>query len=81
MSSIMTNTAAMTALQTLRNVNSNMETTQSRISTGYRVATALGQRGLLVNRDHDAFRQQGALGGRATRSASAPPRSTSPIPA
>lgn len=40
MSSIMTNTAAMTALQTLRNINSNLETTQSRISTGFQVATA-----------------------------------------
>ena len=40
MSSIMTNGAAMTALQTLTNINKNMETTQSRISTGFRVATA-----------------------------------------
>jgi flagellin len=40
MSSLLTNTAAMTALQTLRNVNANLETTQNRISTGYRVATA-----------------------------------------
>jgi flagellin len=36
----MTNTSAMTALQTLRNVNSSLATTQNRISTGYRVATA-----------------------------------------
>lgn len=40
MSSIMTNTGAMTALQTLRNINSNLETTQSRISTGLRVNNA-----------------------------------------
>ena len=40
MSSLLTNTAAMTALQTLRNVNANLETTQNRISTGQRVATA-----------------------------------------
>lgn len=40
MSSIMTNSAAMTALSTLQGINKNMETTQSRISTGYRVATA-----------------------------------------
>ena len=40
MSSIMTNSAAMTALQTLQNINKNLETTQSRISTGFRVATA-----------------------------------------
>jgi len=36
----MTNTAAMTALQTLRGVNAGLATTQNRISTGYRVATA-----------------------------------------
>lgn len=40
MSSIMTNSAAMTALQTLQNINKSMETTQGRISTGYRVGTA-----------------------------------------
>lgn len=40
MSSIMTNTAAMTALQTLQNINKNLEETQGRISTGYEVATA-----------------------------------------
>ena len=36
----MTNTAAMAALQTLRTINSDMEMTQSRISSGYRVETA-----------------------------------------
>ncbi|MDO9418243.1 flagellin N-terminal helical domain-containing protein [Pararhizobium sp.] len=40
MTSIMTNAAAMAALQTLRAINTNMETTQSRISSGYRVETA-----------------------------------------
>lgn len=40
MTSIMTNTAAMGALQTLRTINSQMETTQSRVSSGYRVETA-----------------------------------------
>ncbi|PWV94429.1 flagellin [Hoeflea marina] len=40
MSSIMTNTAAMAALQTLRSINSDMETAQSRISSGYRVESA-----------------------------------------
>ncbi len=40
MSSIMTNASAMTALQTLRKTNSELQTTQSRISTGYRVAEA-----------------------------------------
>ena len=40
MSSIMTNTSAMTALKALRMTNNNIETTQSRISTGYRVADA-----------------------------------------
>ncbi|MET0707074.1 MAG: flagellin [Tardiphaga sp.] len=36
----MTNSSAMTALQTLRTVNANLATTQNRISTGYRVSTA-----------------------------------------
>ncbi|MCY0149929.1 flagellin [Hoeflea sp. G2-23] len=40
MTSIMTNTAAMAALQTLRTINSEMETTQARVSSGYRVETA-----------------------------------------
>ncbi|MEB2848423.1 flagellin [Rhizobiales bacterium RZME27] len=40
MTSILTNTGAMAALQTLRSINSNMETTQARISSGYRVETA-----------------------------------------
>jgi len=40
MNSIKTNFAAMTALQTLNMTNRDMLTTQSRISTGFRVATA-----------------------------------------
>ena len=40
MASIMTNASALTALQSLNNTNKNLETTQSRISTGFRVATA-----------------------------------------
>jgi flagellin len=40
MSSLLTNSTAMTALQTLRSVSSQLATTQSRISTGQRVATA-----------------------------------------
>ena len=40
MTSILTNTGAMAALQTLRSINSDMETTQNRISSGYRVETA-----------------------------------------
>jgi flagellin len=38
--SLLTNSAAMTALQTLRSVSQNMEVTENRISTGQRVATA-----------------------------------------
>ena len=34
------NPAAMAALQTLRAINHNLETTQGRISSGYRVETA-----------------------------------------
>ncbi len=40
MSSIMTNASAMTALQSLNQTNKNMDITQGRIATGYRVATA-----------------------------------------
>ena len=39
-SSLLTNSAAMTALQTLRAVSANLQTTENRISTGQRVATA-----------------------------------------
>jgi flagellin len=38
--SLLTNSTAMTALQTLRNVSSQLATTQNRISTGQRVSTA-----------------------------------------
>jgi flagellin len=40
MSSLLTNASAMTALQTLSMVNKNLATTQSRIATGQKVATA-----------------------------------------
>ncbi|MEO3384887.1 flagellin [Mesorhizobium sp. CAU 1741] len=40
MSSINTNAAAMTALQTLRSTNMSLDTTQNRISTGFRVSEA-----------------------------------------
>lgn len=40
MSSLMTNVSAMTALKSLQQTNSALETTQSRIATGFRVAEA-----------------------------------------
>jgi flagellin len=40
MSSLLTNSSAMTALQTLSMTNKNMATTQNRISTGLRVNDA-----------------------------------------
>jgi flagellin len=40
MTSILTNAGATAALSTLRSINSDMETTQSRISSGYKVETA-----------------------------------------
>ena len=40
MASIMTNVSAMTALQSLNATNKQLEETQNRISTGYRVADA-----------------------------------------
>ncbi|MBK5927647.1 flagellin [Rhodobaculum claviforme] len=40
MASILTNNGAMVALQTMRNINKSMETTQGQIATGMKVATA-----------------------------------------
>ncbi|KAA3514030.1 flagellin N-terminal helical domain-containing protein [Agrobacterium rosae] len=40
MTSILTNTSAMSALQTLRSINSDLSGTQDRVSSGYRVAQA-----------------------------------------
>ena len=40
MSSLLTNSTAMTALQTLRSVSSQLSTTQTRISTAQRGSTA-----------------------------------------
>ena len=40
MTSLLTNVAAMTALQTLQATNKSMESTQNRVSTGLRVSTA-----------------------------------------
>ncbi|OLP58175.1 flagellin [Xaviernesmea oryzae] len=40
MTSILTNTAALAALQTLRGINRNMDEVQNRVSSGYRVETA-----------------------------------------
>ena len=40
MTSVNTNAAALTALRTLQNTNSQLETTQSRISTGYKIGEA-----------------------------------------
>ena len=40
MTSILTNNSAMNALSTLRNINGNLNTTQDRISTGLKVASA-----------------------------------------
>ncbi|MVA24902.1 flagellin [Agrobacterium vitis] len=40
MTSIMTNNAAISALSTLRSISSDMDTTQSRISSGYKVESA-----------------------------------------
>ena len=40
MTSILTNAAAMSALQTLRTIGQNMENTQASVSSGLRVASA-----------------------------------------
>ncbi|RYZ64179.1 MAG: flagellin, partial [Proteobacteria bacterium] len=40
MTSILTNTAANSALQTLSNINKGLEDTQDRVSSGYKVSKA-----------------------------------------
>src|SRR5664279_1867910 len=40
MSSLLTNSSAMVALQTLRSINQNLETTNNRVSTGLKVNSA-----------------------------------------
>ncbi|MBV2183368.1 MAG: flagellin [Rhizobium sp.] len=45
MTSILTNAAAMAALQTLRTIDNNLETAQRRVSSGYRVETAADNAG------------------------------------
>ena len=62
MSSILTNNSAMVALQTLRNINSNLETVQSEISTGKKVATAKDNAAIwaistVMATDVDSFRE------------------------
>ncbi len=57
MSSLNTNVAAMTALQTLNQTNKEMLVTQNRISTGLRVKDASDNAGVLVDRNDDAKRQ------------------------
>ena len=44
MTSILTNSAAMAALQTLRSIDNSLETTQARVSSGLRVAERFQER-------------------------------------
>lgn len=62
MSSILTNNSAMVALETLRNVNRNLESVQSEISTGKKVATAKDNAGIwavatVMSSDIESFKQ------------------------
>ncbi|MFN7163787.1 MAG: flagellin [Hyphomonas sp.] len=62
MSSILTNNSAMVALETLRNVNRNLEAVQSEISTGKKVATAKDNAGIwavatVMSSDVESFKQ------------------------
>ena len=80
MSSIMTNASALTALQSLNTTNKNLEATQARISTGYRVADASDNAAYwsIATTMRPTTRRSRPF---RTRSASAPPRSTPPTPA
>lgn len=62
MSSILTNNSAMVALETLRNVNRNLESVQSEISTGKKIATAKDNAGIwavatVMSSDVESFKQ------------------------
>jgi flagellin len=62
MSSILTNNSAMVALETLRNVNRNLEAAQSEIATGKKVATAKDNAGIwavatVMSSDVESFKQ------------------------
>lgn len=62
MSSILTNNSAMVALETLRNVNRSLESVQSEISTGKKVATAKDNAGIwavatVMSSDIESFKQ------------------------
>ncbi len=62
MSSILTNNSAMVALETLRNVNRNLESVQAEISTGKKVATAKDNAGIwavatVMSSDVESFKQ------------------------
>lgn len=62
MSSILTNNSAMVALETLRNVNRNLEAVQAEISTGKKVATAKDNAGIwavatVMSSDVESFKQ------------------------
>jgi flagellin len=46
MSSILTNTAAMTALQTLKGINKNLSMIQEQVSTGKKINTAKDNAGI-----------------------------------
>ncbi|WP_034824748.1 flagellin [Hyphomonas pacifica] len=62
MSSILTNNSAMVALQTLRSINSNLETVQSEISTGKKVSNAKDNAAIwaistVMSTDVESFKQ------------------------
>lgn len=62
MSSILTNTSSMVALETLRNINRNLETVQSEISTGKKVASAKDNSSIwaistVMSTDVESFKQ------------------------
>lgn len=62
MSSILTNNSAMVALETLRNINGNLESVQSQISTGKKVANASDNAAIwaistVMSTDVESFKQ------------------------
>jgi len=64
MSSILTNNSSMVALETLRNINRNLETVQNEISTGKKVASAKDNASIwaistVMSTDVESFKQIG----------------------
>ncbi len=60
MSSLLTNTSAMTALAALTQTQQNLKTAENQVSTGMRISSAADNAALLVDRDEDEIQYRRA---------------------